>query len=88
MAQKVKTKLSHIEAHDECGNLVFFEMPYDAMYYGTGQVSICAEERIQAKTEKMATAYCALADKPDCSFSDLSGKQKFVNRLQRKGVWI
>jgi hypothetical protein len=85
---KVKTKISHIEAHDECGNLVYFEMPFAAMYYETGHVTINDEERIQAKTEKLATEYCAKADKPDAMINDLDDKIKVVNRLERKGAWI
>ena len=91
MSQKVKRKLSHIEAHDECGNLVFFEMPYAAMYFDTKEVSNNDEERIRVKIEKLATEYCAKADKPDSAFDatvDLAGKEKFVNRLQDKGVWV
>ncbi len=85
---KKPNKIHHIEARDECGNLVYFEMPRAAIYYGTDQVSISDEERIQARQERLATEYCALSDKPDSVFSDLDGKVKYVNRLQAKGVWV
>ena len=91
MSRKVKTKISHVEAHDEVGNLVFFEMPFAAMHFGTGMVTDGQEERIRVKIEKLATAYCALADKPDSAFDatvDIGRKVKFVNRLQAKGVWV
>ena len=85
---KSKNKLHHIEAHNELGELVYFEMPRSAMYFGTDQVSTSEEERIQARQEKLAMQYCALADKPDSVFSDLDAKVKYVNRLQTKGVWV
>lgn len=85
---KRANKTHHIEARDECGNLVYFEMPRAAIYFGTDQVSISQEERIQARQERLATEYCALADKPDSLFSDLNAKVKYVNRLQKSGSWI
>ncbi len=85
---KKPNKIHHIEALDECGNLVYFEMPRSAIYYGTDKVSIAEEERIQARQERLATEYCALSDKPDSVFSDLAGKEKYVNKLQLKGIWI
>lgn len=85
---KKPNKIHHIEARDECGNLVYFEMPRAAIYYGTDQVSIAEEERIQARQERLATEYCALSDKPDSVFSDLAGKEKYVNRKVAKGVWV
>lgn len=83
-----KDKLSHIEAHNEVGELVYFEMPYAAMYFGTGQVSDGQEKRMEAKIEKLATQYCAKADKPDSAFSDLDGKMKYVNKKQKTGKWV
>lgn len=83
-----RNKLSHIEAHNEVGELVYFEMPHTAMYFGTGQVTNNDEERIRGKIEKMATQYCAKADKPDSAFSDLNGKMKYVNKKQKTGGWI
>jgi len=46
MSQKIKRKLSHIEAHDECGNLVFFEMPFAAMYYDMACVRLKDQDRV------------------------------------------
>ena len=83
-----RPKTHHIEARNELGELVYFDMPYTAMYYGTGSVTVNQEERIQARVEKLATEYCAKADCPDSLFSDLDGKVKIVNRLNKKGVWI
>ena len=83
-----KNKLSHIEAHNEVGELVYFEMPHAAMYFGTGGVSNNDEERIRLKIEKLATQYCAKADCPDSAFSDLDGKVKYVNKKQKTGEWI
>lgn len=88
MTRKSKPKTSHIEAYNEIGELVYFDMPYAAMHYGTGSVSIYQEECIQARVEKLAMLYCAKADKPDSVFSDLEGKQRFVGRLNRKGEWV
>ena len=85
---KHKFKTHHIIAYNELGELVYFEMPRAAIYFGTDQVSIAQEERIQARQERLATEYCALADKPDSFFSDLDAKVKYVNRLQAKGVWV
>lgn len=85
---KRPNKLHHIEAHDECGNLVYFEMPRAAILFGTETVSDQDEKRIRAKQLKLACEYCALADKRQRAFMGLSGKIKYVNRLQAKGVWV
>ena len=86
--RKTRSKVHHIEARNEVGEMVFFEMPFAAMYFNTGQVTDQQENGLRNRQEKMATQYCALADKPDSIFSDLDGKERFVNKLQRKGVWV
>lgn len=82
------SKIHHTEAYNEVGELVYFDIPTAAMHYETNMVSIVAEERIQAKVEKLATEYCAKADKPDAFFDSregLDGKIKFVAKLRKSG---
>jgi hypothetical protein len=86
---KPKSKISHIEAHDECGNLVFFEMPFAAMYMNTGQVSCADEMRIERVTiDRLMRGYFKEVDRSDVLIHDLDDKIKVVNRLERKGGWI
>lgn len=85
---KKPNKIHHIEARDECGNLVYFEMPLAAMYAKTWHITDQEEKRLESNQEKLAMQYCALSDKPDSVFSDLAGKEKYVNKLQLKGIWI
>lgn len=82
------SKIHHTVAYNEVGEIVNFEMPTAAMRYETSMVSISAEERIQARVEKLATEYCAKADKPDAIFDSresLDDKIKFVAKLRKSG---
>ena len=53
MSQKVKRKLSHIEAYDECGNLVFFEMPFAAMHYNQHYVRLKDQDKIDDTVDEL-----------------------------------
>ena len=53
MSQKVKRKLSHIEAHDECGNLVFFDMPYAAMHYNMLYVILKDQDKVDDTADEL-----------------------------------
>ena len=86
--RKTRSKVHHIEARNEVGEIVFFEMPYAAMYFNTGQVTDQQENGLRNRQEKMATQYCALADKRDAMINCVSDKNKVANRLDKKGVWV
>ena len=81
-------KTHHIEARNESGDLVYFEMPRAAIYYGTGSVSVRDEERIDRTKDKLIEQYYSEVDRSDVLIHDLDDKIRIVNRLRRKGVWV
>jgi hypothetical protein len=56
---KVKTKISHIEAHDECGNLVFFELPFAAVHYDQHYVRLKDQDRIDDTMDELIELFYA-----------------------------
>ena len=62
MSRKVKTKISHVEAHDECGNLVFFEMPYAAMYYDMSCVKLKDQDRVDDTMDELIEMHYSISE--------------------------
>ena len=62
MSRKVKTKISHVEAHDEVGNLVFFEMPFAAMHYDMGYVKLKDQDKIDDTMDHLIELHYSISE--------------------------
>ncbi len=60
MSRKVKTKISHVEAHDEVGNLVFFEMPFAAMHYDMGYVRLKDQDKVDDTVDHLIELFYSI----------------------------
>ncbi len=81
-------KLHHIEARNESGELVMFEMPRAGMLFNTGLVTCEGELKVVETIQKLADKYRMRSQAREVLIMDLDDKVKVVNRLRSKGVWV
>ncbi len=83
-------KLHHIEARNESGELVMFEMPRAGMYYGTASDLNNSVGTVSPKTmDKLLDLHYKILDLSDVLIHDLDDKIRVVNKLKRvKESWV
>lgn len=62
MSLKIKRKLSHIEARNEMGELVFFEMPFAAMHYGYDYVRLKDQDKVDDTMDSLIELHYGICE--------------------------
>jgi hypothetical protein len=62
MSRKVKNKISHIEAHNEIGQLVFFDMPFAAVHYGQDYVRLKDQDKVDDTMDELIELHYAQSE--------------------------